>query len=364
MPGHVAVVGLGLIGGSVARALAHLGREVVGFDADAGRIQAAADAGVIMRAGSSIGEAAAGAAIVFVAVPVGDIADVAVDALRAGAELVTDVGSVKAPVIRRVEAEAPELAPHFIGGHPMAGSEQEGLAGADPDMFRGTTWVLTPTEHTDPDAYARLRGVVRDLGAEVIAVPPDDHDSLVALVSHVPHLAAGTLMLVASRGSGSERGPLLRLAAGGFRDMTRIASGHPGIWPDICVENREAIVAALDRYLDALAEMRERVAAGDRSGLLTSLEEARHARTNLPIAGLERGPFVELRIPVPDRPGVLAEVTTLAGQIGVNIVDLEIAHSLEGQEGVLVMVVPETGAGDLEAALEKVGYRTSARPIE
>lgn len=362
---QLAVVGVGLIGGSLGRALVRDAHEVVGFDASPERLRAAVERGVVSRAASSVADAAAGAEVVFVALPVSSVPGAAVEALDAGAAVVTDVGSVKASVVRAVEEARPETAPRFVGGHPMAGSEQEGLDGADPDLFRGATWVLTPTAATDPDAFTRLRSLVRSLGAEVVAVDPVHHDALVAVVSHVPHLAAGTLMLMAAGQAGTdEHRPLLRLAAGGFRDMTRIAAGHPGIWPDICVENRHAIVAALDAYVAALQDMRGRVAAGDRDGLLRSLEAARHARTNLPIAGLDEGPFTELRIPVPDRPGVLAEVTTLAGQLGVNIADLEIAHSLEGREGVLVMVVPEQGAGELEAGLDRLGYRVSRRPVE
>ena len=277
----------------------------------------------------------------------------------------TDVGSVKASVVRSVAASRPDAVQRFVGGHPMAGSEQEGLGGADPNLFRGSTWVLTPTPDTEAEAFARVRSLVASLGAEVVAVDPELHDALVALVSHVPHLAAGTLMLLASeRGEAGGHELLMRLAAGGFRDMTRIAAGHPGIWPDICVENRDAIVSALDAYMTALGEMRARVADGDRPALLGSLERAREARTNLPLQGETDGPFAEMRVPVPDRPGVLAEVTTLAGELGVNIVDLEIAHSMEGREGVLVVVVPEAGAGPFQSRLEALGYRASIRPLE
>src|SRR5207245_9662149 len=132
---------------------------------------------------------------------------------------------------------------------------------------------------TAPAAYARVRGVVSSLGADVVAVDPHTHDRLVALVSHVPHLTAATLMGLAAEMS-EEHATLLRLAAGGFRDMTRIAAGHPGIWPDICAENRDAIVETLDRLVAALQRMRSTVGEGDRTGLLESLERARAARTN------------------------------------------------------------------------------------
>jgi prephenate dehydrogenase len=156
-----------------------------------------------------------------------------------------------------------------------------------------------------------------------------------------------------------EHRTLLRLAAGGFRDMTRVAAGHPGIWPDILTTNREAVLDALDSYLDALQEVRELVAQGDRSGLLALLDRARAARRNLPVGVSVAQDLVELRIPVPDRLGVLSEVTTLAGQLGVNVGDIEIAHSLEGGAGVIVLVVAAADASALEAGLHELGYHTS-----
>lgn len=360
---HIAVVGLGLVGGSLAAALTRAGERVVGVDADDERGTRARSAGLIAEYTASVPEASAGARCVFVAVPVAAVADVVAEALEAGAGAVSDVGSVKSSIVAGVRERAPDMASRFVGGHPMAGSEQEGLDGADPDLFQGATWVLTPTESTDPEVFGTVRSIVAGLGADVLAVDPDRHDALAAVVSHVPHLAASTLMLVAAR-QAHDQAALLRLAAGGFRDMTRIAAGHPGIWPDICVENRDAIVGVFDEFLAALRETRELVAGGDRGGLLASLESARHARTNLPITGLEEGPFVEVRVPVPDRPGVLAEVTTLAGQLGVNIVDLEIAHSMEGREGVLVLVVPEKDVEGFEKGLEELGYHSSLRELD
>ena len=244
----------------------------------------------------------------------------------------------------------------------MAGSEQEGLAGADADLFVGATWVLTPTGRTDPQAFASVRAVVASLGAEAIAVAPELHDTLVAVVSHVPQLAASTLMNVANRGN-DEHSVLLRLAAGGFRDMTRIASSHPAIWPDICLANRDAIIGALDSYLDELTRVRSIVASGDREALLTLLADARAARRNLPTGLPMEETLLELRIPVPDREGVIAEVTTLAARFGINIADLEIAHSLEGRAGVLVLVVAERNLDAFESSLLEHGYHVARTPL-
>jgi prephenate dehydrogenase len=182
------------------------------------------------------------------------------------------------------------------------------------------------------------------------------------MVSHVPHLTAATLMNLAAD-TALEHATLLRLAAGGFRDMTRIAAGEPSIWPDVCAENRDGILQVLDRLLGALAEVREVVAAGDRAALLATLERARHARVNLPAGVPSPDQAVEVRVPVPDRPGVLAEVTTLLGEMGVNIYDLEIAHSAEGERGVLVLVVDGTAAAGVRQALHERDYRSSIRPL-
>jgi prephenate dehydrogenase len=280
-----------------------------------------------------------------------------VEALAASPGIVTDVGGVKGSIVDAVGD------PRFIGGHPMAGSEQDGIDGADADLFAGAVWVLTPTAKTDDAAFAGLRSVITDLGADVVALAPDHHDALVAVVSHVPHLTAASLMRMADDRS-TEHRALLRLAAGGFRDMTRIASGHPGIWPDICAENRSAIVDVLDGLLASLTEVRGIVADDDRAGLLHVLEQARTARANIPSRLSGASDLCEVRIPVPDRAGVLAEVTTLAGTLDVNIADLEIAHSSEGDRGVLILVVEARAAERLRGGLVDQGYRPSVTPLE
>ena len=346
------MVGTGLIGGSVGMALRRLGWYVTGRDLDPERSAQALKLGALDALGDD-----PEATVTFVATPVRGITGEVLGALAKGPGLVTDVGSVKGPIVDAV-ADA-----RFVGGHPMAGSEQEGVEGANAELFEGATWVLTPTEGTDASAFAGVRQIVGTLGAEVVALPPDRHDELVAVVSHVPHLAAATLMRLADERSEEHRA-LLRLAAGGFRDMTRIASGHPGIWPDICTDNRVAILGVLDDLGAALAEMRDLVAAGDRAGLLDRLDKARAARVNLPARFRTAADLREVRIPVPDRPGVVADVAILAADLDVNIVDLEIAHSTEGPQGVLVMLI-ESGSVDVfRAGLVGRGYRPAVLPVD
>ena len=257
------MVGTGLVGGSIGLALRRAGWHVTGADHDTARAERALALGALDAVGSD-----PAASITFVATPVRAIADVARKALSEGIGVVTDVGSVKASVVDAVADE------RFVGGHPMAGSEQEGVDGADADLFEGAVWVLTPTAGTDDTAYATVRNAVTELGADVVSLSPEHHDALVAVVSHVPHLTAATLMGLADSRA-TEHRALLRLAAGGFRDMTRIAAGHPGIWPDICAENRSAIVEVLDGLVDSLRSIRDVVAAEDRDGLLRILDQAR-----------------------------------------------------------------------------------------
>lgn len=341
------VVGTGLIGGSVAAALRRAGWHVTGDDVDASRAAAAQEMGVIDATGRDDR-----AELCVVAVPVGGVAEVAREVLASTDAVVTDVGSVKAPVVAAVGH------PRFVGGHPMAGSEQEGVAGSRADMFDGAVWVLTPDRDTDPAAFTAVHRAVASLGADVITLDPAAHDEVVATVSHVPHLAAVTLMdLAADRAD--ERAALLRLAAGGFRDMTRIAAGHPGIWPDICAENRTAILGVLDDLIGSLSEVRRAVDGGDRAALLARLERARAARINLPVTAGPPQDLAEVRVRIPDLPGQIEVVARHANQAGINIYDIEIAHSAGGVGGVLIAVVAAQAAGDLQKVLVDDGYAAS-----
>lgn len=348
------VIGTGLIGGSIGLALRARGFTVSGVDRDPARIERALAVGAIQHQGID-----PASAVTFVCTPVGATAEMAEQALAQTKGLVTDVGSVKAPIMRAVHD------PRFIGGHPMAGSEQEGLDGANPMMFEGAVWVLTPPPGTitDDAAFTHLRNVVSSFGADVLVMPPERHDALVAVVSHVPHLTAVTLMRLAAA-RGQEHGSLLRLAAGGFRDMTRIAAGHPAIWPDICGQNREAITDVLDELITSLSGIRDIVARNDRDALLARLQEARTARLNLPRSAPRPADLVELRVPIPDRKGEVAKVSTVLSDLGVSIYDIETAHSIEGKEGVLIMVIDAGAAERARAELIDADYRVSVQPLE
>ena len=288
-----------------------------------------------------------------VATPAGTVA-ATVSALLANstneALIVTDVAGVKSAIVAAVHD------PRFLAGHPMAGSELRGLAGARADLFRGCTWVLTPTAATKPATYTTLHGVLRELGANVVAVDPDDHDRLVAVASHVPHLLAGALMNEATRVA-EQDAVLLQLAAGGFRDMTRVAAGDPAIWPDVLFENREAVSQSLQALEDRLAALREALNTDDHDALAGDLRRAASARRQLPGRALDSDNLAYLRVAVSDQPGVLAAVTRTASELLVNIFDIEIAHGIEGAGGTLLLAVDARQAASFSDALRTKGYQ-------
>ena len=349
-PRSANVAGLGLIGGSIALALRERGWHVSGDDLDAARVERAQIMGALDAKGFD-----PQAHITFVATPVLAVVDRVKRALAESIGLVTDVGSVKGSIAAAIDD------PRFVGGHPMAGSELEGFDGADASMFEGAVWVLTPTSNTADSTFSKVAAVVAELGADVVALPADRHDQVVAVTSHVPHLAAATLMGLASDRA-EEHAALLRLAAGGFRDMTRIASGHPAIWLDICAENRPAILSALDGLISGLESMRDVVDRDDRGALFDRLQHAREARTNLP-SKVQPSELAEVRIPIPDRPGAAAEVFTLAAELGVNIASFEVVHSIEGNRGVAVVLVDVTTAELYRGGLMARGYRPAVQRL-
>ncbi len=341
------VVGLGLIGASVARALASVGWTVTGSDRDPDIVERAKALSIVTDS-----YPAPGTTLVVIATPAGTVADLArqvLDRLDDPEAIVTDVAGVKSAIVATVDDA------RFIGGHPMAGSEQRGLAASRDDLFRGCTWVLTPTAATEPGHYSRLHGYLRELGANVVAVTAADHDRLVALASHVPHLLAGALMNEASLAA-EQDAVLLQLAAGGFRDMTRIAAGDPSIWPDVLFENRDAITQTLTSLEERLANIRTALLDGRREEVATKLAMASVARRQLPGRALSADRLAYLRVAVSDRPGELAAVTVAASDMGVNIFDIEIAHGIEGVSGTLLLAVDAEHASRFTDTLVAMGF--------
>ncbi|HVE91230.1 MAG TPA: prephenate dehydrogenase [Actinomycetota bacterium] len=356
---RVAVIGTGLIGGSIGLCLRKSGyARVAGYDSAPEASRKAADAGAIDEAAGSLGEACAGADIVVVATPVGQIAET-VRQLSSVVEpgvVVTDVGSAKGPVVQEAESVLGPGRP-FVGGHPMAGTEGQGVQAARADLFEGALWILTPTDGTSPQAFGTIAALVTQLGASTLALDPAEHDRLVALVSHLPYLIATTLMEIAGR-EDDER--VFAAAAGSFRDVTRTAGSSPGVWRDILRANRHALLAQLTTFRSGLATFGQALESEDWQGVDRCIQAARDARARLP-AKAGRGPEVPVRIEVtvPDRAGILAEITTGVGELGVNIEDLWMDHTAAG--GVVHIVVDGPEAASRACVrLSGLGYRCRA----
>ncbi|HYZ92521.1 MAG TPA: prephenate dehydrogenase [Actinomycetota bacterium] len=337
MSERILVVGTGLVGGSIGLRL-RAGADVVvrGVDAVAENTQRAMELGALDEVADDMETAVDGADLIVVATPVGEVLPTITKiAMRAApGTIVTDVGSTKSGIVAHAERL---LGPDrtFVGGHPMAGTEGEGIASARADLFDDALWILTPTDQTDSGAYRRVNALVASLGARSLALDAAEHDRLVALVSHLPYAIATSLMAVAGD-EGDER--VFRAAAGSFRDVTRTAGSNPRIWQDIFATNRDAVVRELDEFAATLQRLRDAIAHGASNDIDELIGKARAARKRFPPKG-ERTPAdpVTLEVGIPDRAGVLAEITTAIGQGGINIEDLWVDHTAAG--GVLRLVV-------------------------
>lgn len=364
MDGRIAVLGTGLIGGSVALAVraARPDLEVVGYDPAPGEAARAVARGALTDAAAHPAEAVAGAALVVLAMPV-DRIPAACEALAAAVSpdaVVTDVGSAKIEAVAHGERS---FGGRFVGGHPMAGSERHGIDAADGELFQGAWWILTPTAATASESYSRVLELVGAAGAKPIALEPPAHDALVARLSHLPQITASAIVEVAV--ASGERESLLGLAGNGFRDVTRIAASNPSLWVAIIRSNRAAVLDALERLGGRLERVGAMVRAGAWDELGEWLERARRARVELFAKPVYGGEPIALSMLIPDRPGVLAEVTTAAGELGANIEDLRIVHSTEGGRGRLELVV----AGDeparlLAAMLQAIGYHVTTGSVD
>ncbi|WP_290651823.1 prephenate dehydrogenase/arogenate dehydrogenase family protein [Aquisalimonas sp.] len=277
----LALIGVGLIGGSWVLGLREAGLvrgEVVGCGRSMSNLKTALERGIIDSATTDPRVAVQGADLVVVAVPLGAVGPV-LGTIRdhlAGDAVITDVGSAKG----RVMADAAEALTHrysrFVPGHPIAGNEKSGAGAAFPELFRQRRVILTPAEETDADALERVTQLWTAVGASVTHMTAAHHDDVLAATSHLPHMLAYSLVDTLSRWS--DRDEVFAYAAGGFRDFTRIASSDPGMWRDICIANREALLVALERYMSDLAALHETIQAGDGARLEAVFRHARDAR--------------------------------------------------------------------------------------
>ncbi len=350
----IAVLGVGLIGGSIGLAARQrLDAEVVGCGRSPERLARAVELGAIDRGASSVAEACEGADLVFCAGPVAVLPEQAREALAAaGPEtVVTDVGSTKGELVEAVGGDE-----RFIGGHPLAGAETAGVENAREDLFEGARWYLTPTEQVSGLLYDRLQRALAALGARPQAIDPQGHDRLMATISHLPHVLANVL---ASEAADSLTQETERLPDVGpsFRDATRVAGSNPAIWADIFASNREAVADSVDSVGERLREAAQLIREGDRDALAAWHGAAGEARRRLLEAESEAGPLRELRIVVANKPGTIAELALALGEAGVNIEDMALHPAPDMTSGaVSLWVGGDEQAEKAERLVRELGH--------
>lgn len=340
-PVRVCVAGLGLIGGSVALAAKRAGAEVYGSDPDPAAMVAAVERGAIEAAELPDPP---DFDVIVVAAPVGALAEtIASIAARHPEAIVTDVGSTKASVATG--------APNYIGGHPLAGAEVAGIEHARADLFDGATWFLTPHASSDGVKLDRLHRLIAQIGAKPVVIDAGEHDRLMAAFSHLPHVVANALALGGLAALGEQRQPVVGPS---FRDATRVAGANPELWAGIYAANRDALAADLDRLIERLTEARGLVAAGDPAALADWQQAAADAREALADHGRAGGPVEEIRVIVPNRPGVVADLTLTLARAGINIQDLSLQPAADNRSGEVALWVPSEDAGQARALVNEV----------
>jgi prephenate dehydrogenase len=339
---RIAVLGVGLIGGSIGLAARRrLDAEVAGFDPDAELLDRAAELGAIDQAHANVAAAVEDAEVVFCAAPVSALPGLAAEALDGASAdcAVTDVGSVKRDVIAALGSDS-----RFVGGHPLAGAETSGVENARADLFEGARWYLTPTPKTGGLLYDRVQRAISEIGARPQAIEAETHDRLMATISHLPHVLANVLVTQAATAL-SEEAEHLPEVGPSFRDATRVAGANPSIWADIFAGNREAVAAEIDAVVARLSEAADLLRSGDRDAVSKWHEQAGVRRRDLIETEIAGGPLHELRVLVPNRPGIVAEIALELGRAGVNIVDMALYPAPDMTSGAISLYI----AGDEEA---------------
>ena len=350
------IAGVGLIGGSVGLGTRQrfLADKVIGFDFDPETLEAARGLGVIDEAQFRPGPWLEKTDLVVLASPARTLTASARSLSRFTRPdtIFTDVGSIK----REVCADLTAL--RFVGGHPMAGSERGGVLYADAALLENAVWVLTPDASTDAEALVHVETFVEQLGAVPLTTTPEQHDRLVAAVSHLPYLSAVALTELAARDE--NRDLMMLLAAGGFRDLTRVASGSPRMSRDMVVGNKEALRDALAffrKHLDELETLLE-----DPDAMLERAKAAKRARDAFPIVKRSLLPArFEVVIAVPDRPGELARITHALGDAEVNVKDIEVLSIREAGGALRLAFDSEEGLKKGTQALTTAGYEARGR---
>jgi len=355
---RLAVIGVGLMGGSLALAAQRLPEvvEVRGFDSDPVALAQAVERGVVTHPCSSVAEAAAGADLAVVATPVRRILSAVEECGRARPlpRLISDLGSTKSGIMRGLSSEVRRI---FVGGHPICGGESAGVRYARADLFEGALYFLCSPSSLSAQRYEAMHAFVQRLGARPVAIEPEAHDQIVAVVSHVPHVLANVLMTEVGRFQPVGRRALFCVGPS-FRDLTRVAGANPGMWRDIFLENREAVVKALRSIVGRIDAFCDEL-NGEQEGKVTqSIEKAASFRQELlSLSDISPETLYQVTVRIPDEPGLLSRVMTALGDANINIEDLTLHHFSRQAGGDLVLFLAgEQAAEEAADILNELGY--------
>ncbi|HYH04914.1 MAG TPA: prephenate dehydrogenase [Bacillota bacterium] len=360
---RIAIIGLGLMGGSLGCAFVRNGLEVTGWDNDPEVIAEAYQVGAINILPLCFESAVAAADYIFIATPVAIIPGIIRDCLphAAPGTVFSDLGSIKEQIMEAVFAFLPPEY-YFVPGHPMTGSEKHGISAIDPFLFENAAYIVIRDSRTPEQINAGVVELIKCTGAHIIDLAAAEHDRIVGMVSHLPHLIAVVLADTAGRAEEAHPGTLA-LAAGGFRDTTRVATGSPGLWEEIIRGNRTKVLESIDAFEQQLQTLRQIVAADDRMALLQFLERAREVRLQIPAKNKGfLSLLYEMVVTIEDRPGTIEAVLRYLSQAEINIKDIEILRIREGEGGTLRLAFENDTAVDKAVALlESQGFKAWRR---
>lgn len=330
-------IGLGLIGGSIAKAIRKIQPDchILVYDTNTNMTQNALTEGIADAVTDSIGNDFHSCDMIFLCAPV-SINNENLAQLKpylSQDTLITDVGSVKSSIHDKVKELG--LEKHFIGGHPMAGSEKSGFTNANPIILENAFYILTPTESSSEEDLTFYRELVQAIGAIPLVITCDKHDYVTAAISHVPHLIAAALVNLV-HDHDTQEGTMKLVAAGGFKDITRIASSSPQMWEAICMTNSSNIADLLDDYIESLKDISQAVRSRQQGYTYDLFKESKEYRDSF--ANQSRGPIKKVfgcYLDIPDEAGAIATIATLLAKADISIKNIGIVHNREFEEGVL-----------------------------
>lgn len=339
----ISIIGLGLIGGSLAKALRQKrpGLKLFAMDSSTSSLRLAEQEGVIDRGFAEVCSDIYNSDVIFICTPVRKAIDY-ISELTGKIKkncILTDVASTKNEICQYVEGLSQP--PVFVGGHPMAGTEKSGYSNSFAHLFENAYYVLTPAKTSDAQAISVMKDILKDMGAIPIVVAPEQHDMVTGCISHVPHVIASALVRLAIEKENSE-GLVKLLAAGGFKDITRIASSNPAMWENIVLSNSEIVAALLKDYMKIIDSFIEQLHHGDKTAIHDFFNSAKLFRDSFASGtpGLIPLSF-ELLVDVLDEPGIIGSIATLLGASGINIKNMNVSNSREFEQGCLSITLSD-----------------------